>query len=362
MNNSTNNSLILPRAGHAGLQTIIFLSGILTTILALCLVFQIMKRIFNIKKELKLLKRKEVLESDMKNIIKMKTNQNKHFYLLCVTLLIIGHRLGRSIIYFNFILLLYYGTSPECNPPRELRFIFDFRLYIYAVLAISDTLFIASVIGIGTTILYVRETYNYFGKNLKTIKRWVCIGLIQICIVLLFMAIPYVTILGGVLFSCVLIVDNGLLIFAKNRLLKILHMKKIDADYQSDIKFRYKQCIRAITRLSFPFLISLSIYSFGLVLEHAAAWVTTLECFLEDNYSVTVTNMSIDIQLKNNVASFLWIMIYVTVIQFDVTILLIVTAYFCYSKYNKRALEGERKRLMAGVIPKKYNNAGYEEA
>ena len=362
LNNSTNGT-ILPRFAQVGPQTFIFIGGLLFTLLLLWWLYYITKRVRETVRELKLLGKNQSSESILKKIRKIKSKQNKHIYFICCIVLFIAHTCGRSFIYLTFVLVEYYPPVKDCNEDevtKELLFVYSLEKVIFPALSITGVLFIASMISVATFLLYVKESYNYFGKNLKAVKIWICIGALQIASIVFLMIIPYVAILGSIALSLYLIIDYIFLIVALKKLVRILVQKKMDATYQSELKFRYKQCIKGIRTLSRPMLATLFFYICGLIMEQISVWVTVGKCFVREIYGYDVPLDADYILLMQNIASVLWIITYFATLQFDVSSMLIVIAYFCHSRSNKKESMNERKRLITGVRSSRYYDAGNE--
>ena len=361
--NNFSNDTILPRSAQVGPQTFIFLSGLLFTLLLLCWLYCITKRVRGTFKELKSLGRNQSNESTLKKIRKIKSKQNKHIYFVCCILLFIAHTCGRSLIYLAFVLVEYFVVKSECGQyetTKELQFVYSLLRVIFPALSITGVLFLGSLISLGTFLLYVKESYSYFGKNLKAIRIWFFIGALQIISVLVLMIVPYVAVLGSVALSLYLIIDYIFLIIALKKLVRILVMKKMDATYQSELKFRYKQCIKGIRALSRPMFATLFFYIFGLIMEQVSAWVTIGDCFTRIIYGSDIQLETATLLLLENIASFLWIITYIAALQFYISSLLVVVAYFCHSYSNRRESKNERKRLITGVRTSRYDNTGNE--
>ena len=360
--NSTNNT-ILPRSAHVGPQTFIFFGGLVLTLFLLWWSLTIARKVRETFRQLKLLEKNQCNETTLTKIRKMKSKQNKHIYFICCILLFTAHTFGRSIIYIAFVLAEYYLPETECNQneiSEELQFVNSMPTAVFPALSITGVLFIASLICLGTFLFYVKESYSFFGKNLKPVRVWFAIGAFQIISALSLMSIPHVAILGSAAFAAYLFIDYIFLIVALNKLVRILVQKKMDATYQSKLKFRYNQCIKGIRTLSRPMLVTLFFYICGLIMEQVSTWVTVGKCFVGIYYFVELQLDAETILLTQNVASFLWIITYIATLQFYVSLLLIVLAYFCHSYKNKKESKSEQKRLITGSRPSRYYNAGYE--
>ncbi|KAI6655869.1 hypothetical protein LOD99_1603 [Oopsacas minuta] len=350
---STNNStIILGRSVQVGAQAIIVVFGFLIALLTSCWLYCIIQKVKDMFRELKLLGKRSIDSSIKRKILKLKSKQSKHLFFLFFIVLFIAHILVRSIIYLTFVFAEYFGDDQKCYCNKSiqgLKFVHSMLMYIFPMLSISGVLFIASLISLGTFLLYEKESYSYFGKKLRPIKIWIFIGIVQIVLSFLLQIIPWVIIAGSVVLSCSLLLDYTFLVIALKRLVKTLKVKKLDANHQTELKFRYKQCIKGIRTLSRPSLISLFVYICGLILEQISVWITLGECFMVKYYGTH--DLKVDRILITNIASFLWIFTYITIFQFYISSLLIALAYFYHSRSNKKGLKDERKRLITGKPP-----------
>ena len=359
--NASNNTIILGKYTHIAPQTIIFLLGLLFTSLASCWMYRIVQRVRNTFKETKSL-RGDSKESTLKKIRTIKSKQSKHIFFLCFMLLFVMHICVRSFIYIIFVLAEYFVEKQSCvEIATELNFIHSIQMFVFPLLLVSGTLLIAVLISLGAFLLFVRETYNYFGKKVKWIKIWIFIGAVQVIITIVLQLIPWLIMIGSVVLVCFLLIDYVFLIGALRKLVKTLNLKKIDATYKSNLKFRYRQCINGIRMLSRPLLITLFVYIFGIAMEQLAVWTTLARCFVVKYYYMD-RGTYVDTSLLANIASFLWVVTYITIIQFYISFLLIALAYFCRSHRNRKEMENEQRRLISNLPNGNYGARNESEA
>ena len=196
--NGSNNTIILGKYTHIASQTIIFLFGFLFAILASCWVYRIIQKVRSTFKEIKSL-RGEHKDGILKKIRTVKNKQSKHIFFLCFMLLFVMHICVRSFIYIMFVLAEYFVEEHPCvenTTITELKFIHSMHMFVFPMLLVSGTLFIAVLISLGTFLLYVRETYNYFGKKVKWIKVWTFIGVVQVVTTVVLQLIPWLILSG----------------------------------------------------------------------------------------------------------------------------------------------------------------------
>ena len=359
--NGSNNTIILGMYAHIAPQTIIFLFGILFTALASCWVYRIIQKVRTTFKEMKTLRGED---NTLKKIRTVKNKQSKHIFFLCFMLLFVMHICVRSFIYIMFVVAEYFVEEHPCienTTVTGLKFIHSIEMFVFPMLLVSGTLFIAVLISLGTFLLFVRETYNYFGKKVKWIKIWIFIGVVQVIIITVLQLIPWLIMFGSVVLACFLLIDYALLIGALRKLVKTLNLKKIDATYKSCLKFRYRQCIKGIRMLSRPLLITLFVYIFGIAMEQLAVWTTLARCFVVKYYYMD-RETYVDTSLLANIASFLWVVTYITIIQFYISFLLIALAYFCHSHRNRKEMENEQRRLISALPNGNYGARNESEA
>ena len=325
--------------------------------------YRIIQKVRSTFKEIKSL-RGEHKDGILKKIRTVKNKQSKHIFFLCFMLLFVMHICVRSFIYIMFVLAEYFVEEHPCvenTTITELKFIHSMHMFVFPMLLVSGTLFIAVLISLGTFLLYVRETYNYFGKKVKWIKVWTFIGVVQVVTTVVLQLIPWLILIGSVVLACFLLMDFVFLIGALRKLVKTLNLKKIDATYKSSLKYRYRQCINGIRMLSRPLLITLFVYIFGIVMEQVAVWTTLARCFVVKYYYMD-RETYVDIYLLANIASFLWVVTYITIIQFYISFLLIALAYFCHSRRNRLEMQNEQRRLISNLPNGNYGARNESEA
>ena len=291
--------------------------------------------------------RNDILESmDLKNL---KNKLKKYYLFLAVMIIEAIHVALRLGIYIVFTILDQFPYKADCGTIGEYKayqFIVSLQPYQFIWIGLSHSFALALVVSMTITMLYLRETYSYYDKNLKWIKIWIVIGIVQFLSVWIFLSIPYIALIGSLLFTVYAFVDFAMLFRAAKRLLAILNMRLFDLQYEPTEYTRFRRSMVKIQWLGF-FLLSLFVYLVGIVLAHVAIWMSLSPCYLDTYFHVKfpVLNAT-QVETVANVASIVWLLDYVAILQFDVVLMLANLFYLIYTRLSRSNIREETRHLM----------------
>ena len=328
------------------IHLVIVATNVLSMIFSIAWVCYICLRLKNIRKQAG---REDVFDSvELKNL---RNKQNKYYLFLAVMIIEAIHVALRLVIYIVFTTLDMFPNilQPGCTiigKYKAYQFIESLQPYQFIWIGLSHSFALALVVSMHITMLYLREMYSYYEKTFKWVKIWFVIGIAQFLSVWIFLSIPYIALIGSVLFTVYALVDFVALFRAAKRLLAILNMRLFDLQYEPTEYNRFRRSMLKLQWLGF-FLLSLFIYLVGIILAHIAIWTSLSPCFFETYYKINfpVLNAT-QVETVANVGSILWLLDYVAIFQFDAVLLSANLIYLIYTRLSRKNIREETRHLM----------------
>ena len=286
----------------------------------------------------------------------MKTKIHKHYFFLSVMVIEALHVLFRLIIYIVFTVFDFLpiirpentftipgSTDGDFN--KAFNFIEEVEPYQFIWIGLSHCLILALMISLIVTMLFLRETYSYYDRDYKLIKFWIDFGVVQFSMVFVFLSIPYIAMMGSVLFTIFSFIDFAGLVYAGKRLHVILKMRLFDLKWEPD---KYDSFKRRLLRFKwlYIFLISLLIYLIGIVLAHLAIWLSVSPYYFKQYFHYPYSFQSYVVNSILDSASIAWILDYLAILQFDIVLVGGNLLYLLYTRLTQRNVNKEAKRLV----------------
>ena len=321
------------------IHLVIVATNVLSMIFSISWVCYICLRLKNIRKQAR---REDVFDS-------VELKQNKYYLFLVVMIIEAIHVASRLVIYIVFTTFdkfPYHSSCTIIGKYKAYQFIESLQPYQFIWIGLSHSFALALVVSMHITMLYLREMYSYYEKTFKWVKIWFVIGIVQFLSVWIFLSIPYIALIGSVLFTVYALVDFVALVRAAKRLLAILNVRLLELKNEPTEYNRFRQSMLKLQWLGF-FLLSLFIYLVGIILAHIAIWTSLSPCFLETYYNVTfpVLNAT-QVETVANVGSIAWLLDYVAIFQFDMVLLSANLIYLIYTRLSRKNIREETRHLI----------------
>ena len=353
---------IIPFQVVWGFHILITVTNLFGLLFSALWVFYISCEVKRIQRILKRLKLQILAEEIMHKMKEMRTKLHKYYFYLAVMVIEALHVLFRLIIYIVFTGLDFDSYlqaandnltnssvtyEDKCIFVEEFNEAFNFieraEPYQFIWIGLSHCLILALMLSLIVTMFFLRETYSYYDRDYKLIKFWIKFGVVQFSMVFVFLSIPYIAMMGSVLFTTFSFIDFAGLVYAGKRLHVILKMRLFDLQWEPD---KYDSFKRRLLRFKwlYIFLISLLIYLIGIVLAHLAIWLSVSPCYFNRFFFYPYTLPHVYNIL--NSASFFWVLDYLAILQFDIVLVGGNLIYLLYAKLTQKSANKETKRLL----------------
>ncbi|KAI6660546.1 hypothetical protein LOD99_14130 [Oopsacas minuta] len=346
---STNTPIPDVIINHTAVTTfhiILIVTNVVGVLFSISWVIYVWSKLEKIKKQLK---RVDVLNT--LEINEMRNKVIKYYLYLAVMIIEAIHVLLRLVIYIVFTafdFLPHEPSQPTCHIIGNYSayyFIERLQPYQFIWIGLSHSFAIALIISLIVTMLYLRESYSYYERRFKWIKRWLVIGIVQFFAVWVFLSIPYMAPIGSIIFTLSTILDFAFLVKAARRLLAILNMRLFDLKFEPE---KYSTFRRSLIKFQWLgiFLLSLMLYLIGIVFAHIAIWLSVSPCFFSTYYNIPYVLTDTQVDTISNVASIVWLLDYVAIFQFDIVLLAGNIIYMIYTRISRKNINDETRQLM----------------
>ena len=288
------------------------------------------------------------LEGDVARLEESRTKIKQYLLYLVIMVIEAFHVALRLVIYIIFTVLDFINVDARCeiiDKYRAYSFIENLMPYQFIWIGLSHSLALALMISLIVTLLFLRETYSYYEKNLKWFKIWIIIGFIQFPIVWLLLSIPWVALLGSILFTIFAIIDFIMLYPTSKRLLSILNMRLFDLRYEHDKYISFRRALLKF-KLFGLFLVSLLVYLVGIILAHLGIWLSISPCYFSRYLNIAFNPNTTEVQRIADVASVVWLLDYLAILQFDVALLVGNIGYLIYRRFSMKDVNAETRQLL----------------
>ena len=295
----------------------------------------------------KIKRRFEREHGEVTNIRELESKIKKHYLYLVIMVIEAFHVALRLIIYIIFTVLDFFELDAHCDTIDEYRayyFIESLMPYQFIWIGLSHSLALALMISLIVTLLFLRETYSYYEKRFRWIKIWIIIGIIQFLSVWSLLSIPWVALLGSAIFTIFAVVDFFMLYKASKRLLSVLNMRLFDLRYEQKY-WSFRNSLLKFKWFGY-FLLSLMVYLFGIIFAHLAIWLSISPCYFDTYFNIGVHLNTTEVQIIADVASVVWLLDYLAILQFDLTLVGGNIAYSIYTCVSMRNVNAETRQLL----------------
>ena len=295
----------------------------------------------------KIKRRLESEHGEVTTIRELESKIKKYYLYLVIMVIEAFHVALRLITYIVFTVLDFIEFDADCVIIDEYRayyFIESLMPYQFIWIGLSHSLALALMISLIVTLLFLRETYSYYEKRFRWVKIWIIIGIIQFLSVWSLLLIPWVALLGSTIFTVFAVIDFFMLYKTSKRLLSVLNMRLFDLRYEQ----RYWSFRNSLLKFKWfgYFLLSLMVYLFGIVFAHLAIWLSISPCYFDRYFNTGVHLNTTEMQIVADVASVVWLLDYLAILQFDLALVGGNLAYLIYARVSKRNVNAETRQLL----------------
>ncbi|KAI6645783.1 hypothetical protein LOD99_13046 [Oopsacas minuta] len=299
-----------------------------------------------------ILRRLELLTQEpetAKILDELQTKKNKNYFFLSTTLLEASHV---SLRLMTFAISTYFDFEPsaKCDWVEDYKaydFITSKQPYQFIWISLSHCLVLSLMTTLIMTILSIRESYSYFPRCFKWVWRWAYIGMLQFIICWALLISPYTGLAGSSLYIVCMAIDFVALIAAGRKLYAILVMRLLDLQFEPLEWSRMYRGMTIFRRVSSVFIVTLFFYLIGVLCAHLGIWVALSPCYFSKFFSIHFRFTKQKVQYILDVASIIWLIDYIAVIQFDLVLIVVNIAYIVYSRLNYRDVNQETRSVIA---------------
>ena len=277
------------------------------------------------------------------------TKKYKYYFFMWTTILEACHV---SLRLMTFAISTYFDFVPDakCDWVQEYKaydFITSKQPYQFIWISLSHCFVLSLMTAIIMTMLYLRESYSYFARSYQWVWRWAYIGLLQFIVCWALLISPYTGLAGSSLYLVCVTLDFLVLIGVGRRLHAVLMMRLMDLQYEPREWLRMERGIIKFKRVSSVFIISLFLYLIGVLCAHLGIWVALSPCYFEKFFGIHFWFSKKKVQYIVDVASVIWLIDYIAVIQFDLVLIGVNVAYIVYARLSYRDVNEETRRIIA---------------
>ena len=296
----------------------------------------------------KIKRRFEREHGEVTTIRELESKIKKYYLYLVIMVIEAFHVALRLIIYIIFTVLDFLEIDAHCETIDEYRayyFIESLMPYQFIWIGLSHSLALALMISLIVTLLFLRETYSYYEKRFRWVKIWIIIGIIQFLLVWSLLSIPWVALLGSTIFTVFAVIDFLMLYKASKRLLSVLNMRLFDLRYEHQKYWSFRKSLLKFKWFG-SFLLSLMVYLFGIIFAHLAIWLSISPCYFDKYFNIGVHLNTTEVQIVADVASVIWLLDYLAILQFDLALVGGNIAYLIYTRVSMRNVNAETRQLL----------------
>ena len=290
-----------------------------------------------------------VEENEIEKLLnEQQTKKYKYYFFLSTTILEACHV---SLRLMTFAISTYFDFFPaaKCDWVQRYKaydFITSIQPYQFIWISLSHCFVLTLMTSVIMTMLYIRESYSYFAHTYKWVWRWAYIGLFQFIVCWALLISPYSGLAGSSLYITCMTLDFLVLIAVGRRLHSALIMRLMDVQYEPREWLRMERGIIRFKRVSTVFIISLFLYLIGVLCAHLGIWVALSPCYFEKFFGIHFIFNKEKVQYIVDVASVIWLIDYIAVIQFDLVLIGVNVAYIVQSRLSYRDVNEETRQII----------------
>ena len=340
---------LIPYTCGTVFHIIIVLTNFVSLVFSLgwvCYIIIQLSKIRLILRRLRLLTR----ETEIARIFdEQQTKKHKYLFFLTTTILEACH-VGLRLLTFAISTFFDFESAAKCDWVEDYKaydFITSKQPYQFIWISLSHCFVLSLMTTLIMTILFIRESYSYFARCYKQVWRWGYIGMFQFIICWALLISPYTGLAGSCLYLLCMGIDFVFLIVAGKKLYAVLIMRLLDLQFEPREWVCMNHGITKFRRVSTIFITSLFFYLIGVLCAHLGIWVALSPCYFSKFFGIHFLFTQQKVQDILDVASVIWLIDYLAVIQFDLVLIAVNISYIVSSRLHHRDVNEETRDLIA---------------
>ena len=277
------------------------------------------------------------------------TKRHKYYFFLTTTTLEACH-VSLRLMTFAISTFFDFESAAKCDWVQEYKaydFITSKQPYQFIWISLSHCFVLSLMTTLIMTILFIRETYSYYARCYEQVWRWAYIGMLQFIICWALLISPYTGLAGSSLYLLCMTVDFVFLLAAGKKLYAVLIMRLLDLQFEPKEWVCMNRGITKFRRVSSIFMTSLFLYLIGVLCAHLGIWVSLSPCYFSKFFDIHFLFTQQKVQDLLDVASIIWLIDYLAVIQFDLVLISVNIVYIVSSRLHHRDVNEETRNLIA---------------
>lgn len=243
-----------------------------------------------------------------------------------------------------------FESAAKCDWVEDYKaydFITSRQPYQFIWISLSHCFVLSLMTTLTMTILYIRESYSYYARCYRQVWRWGYIGMLQFIICWALLISPYTGLAGSSLYILCMIIDFIFLMSAGRKLYAVLIMRLLDLQFDPREWTCMYRGVTKFRRVSSIFMISLFVYLIGVFCAHLGIWVALSPCYFSKFFGIHFLFTQQKVQDILDVASIIWLVDYLAVIQFDLVLITVNIVYIVSSRLHHRDVNEQTRGLIA---------------